>query len=148
MSTWTHVSGAIRYDLYAHTTNDEEDKDFEESTRYFLKSKAEDNLPAGSEGPLKVDVNVRLKIERDETFSMQQEASATVLVEGNLRDFSHVSFPLIEAWFKRMVTNDYWDSTISPRQGVIMMEEDGGNRQVKTVTFTESRRFNEVIEYV
>lgn len=126
MSTWTHVAGIVRIDMFRLLEKGESDEKeiIEEMTSHFGKELSfydvtlkwddayehpEHYLPFGSEGSLKMSVWIN-----PNTHSM---AAVTVSIFGDLRDYSDVDG--IVEWFKEKCNND-----ISVRNACITAQND------------------------
>lgn len=144
MSKWTHVSGLVRFDIYAHTKNKKQDKELVEELLWIIEDGALNNIPQGSEGPIEISVKVDYEVERDNNVSVTESNTALLSIHGNLRDFSESDFPIIEGWFKRLTSRDFWqDSKLAVRQAVLLIEDDSNSRATKILTKLEKDRFNE-----
>lgn len=95
MSRWTHVCGNIRVNSIRHSHSELEIEDHLKRFESILE--VDNEIPEGSEGPLKYDFWVE--------SNNDALASYNIAIFGDLRDYTDVGY--IERWF-RCVLRDLW----------------------------------------
>ena len=109
MSQWTHVAGIIRIDSVLEFVN--------QNTKIVLRDIITGmSLPAGSEGPVKIQT-----LERPDFYKTARISWGSVIITGDLRDYDDVQE--LKEWWISLI--EKLSTVVDVRDGVMSIRVEG-----------------------